>query len=66
MKRKVKKERNRILTTELARKAFFSALENPSPPNDALIAAFKKHQELVSNKVIGESPLSRSELKIYR
>ena len=39
-----------ILTTEMARKSFFAALENPSPPNAALISAFKKHSEVTSNR----------------
>ncbi len=35
-------EHDGILTTEKARKSFFSALENPEPPNQALRLAFQK------------------------
>jgi uncharacterized protein (DUF1778 family) len=44
-------EHDGILTTERARKSFFEALENPSAPNQALKAAFKKHHEVTSNRL---------------
>ena len=43
-------EKEGILTTEMARKVFFDALDNPPAPNTHLKNGFKKYLNLVDSK----------------
>lgn len=40
-------ERNQILVSERDKKVFFDAVFNPSPPNEALIAAAIRYNEII-------------------
>ena len=45
--RRVLDEHERMILTGADREAFFEAIRNPRPPTDRLIAAFKRHRDLV-------------------